>query len=296
MSAGLQVARVPEFWEVDLSEIEWSGEKLDSGGYGSVYRGWWTGIPVALKQVILDESRAFGDSATIDVAPPAESATGTRQPSASSSRAGVGRERHTVADPKGTLFRETRTELPGRTTRTFAADDGSGGGYTRKRSICMVQLSSLFVLPLYGIGNDVNGKPLFVSPIMENENAQDYLEQFKKKCNGDDEAYQNECLNLLYDIARGMAYLHNIARVKQTDLKSGNVLITAQGHGVITDFGFAQRLGDDASSAPRTIWYMPPERLASFLDPHEPLENPSGSDTVVKDTVTYAGTSTKLES
>ncbi|KXS19660.1 RNI-like protein [Gonapodya prolifera JEL478] len=222
MSAGLHAARVPEFWEVDPSEIEWSGAKLGRGGFGSVYR-----------------------------------------------------------DLDRTLFRSTQsthTRLPGRTTRTFSADYGpETGGYSRKdfdrEAFVWYTMASPFVLPLYGIGNDVNGNPFFVSPIMENGNAEVYLKRFKEKCNGDDTAYHKECLGLLYDVVRGMVYLHRVARVTHTDLKPGNVLVTSQGWGVITDFGFAQLWGDEDTPVPGTLWYLPPERLGRFLGPSDTSNN-----------------------
>ncbi|KXS17180.1 hypothetical protein M427DRAFT_68595 [Gonapodya prolifera JEL478] len=131
----------------------------------------------------------------------------------------------------------TLVQRSGRATRTLSAEDGVESGYTRKDfdrgAFVWYTMSSPFVLLLYGVGNDVNGRPFSVSPIMANGNTEDYLKRYKEKCHGDDGRYHKECLGLLYDLARDMAYLHGVVLVKHTDLKPGNVLVTSQGVGVI---------------------------------------------------------------
>eukprot|EP00884_Botryococcus_braunii_P023401 jgi/Botrbrau1/9745/Bobra.0388s0032.2 len=49
---------------------------------------------------------------------------------------------------------------------------------------------------------------------------------------------------LALDVARGMAYLHS-RTIIHLDLKSGNVLLTADGHAKIADVGIAQLLGEN---------------------------------------------------
>eukprot|EP00884_Botryococcus_braunii_P023403 jgi/Botrbrau1/9747/Bobra.0388s0034.1 len=67
---------------------------------------------------------------------------------------------------------------------------------------------------------------------------------------------------LALDIARGMAYLHS-QRVLHLDLKSGNVLLTTDGHAKIADVGIAQLLGESQSHCSnlelKMLPYLAPE-------------------------------------
>ncbi|KXS15289.1 hypothetical protein M427DRAFT_32502 [Gonapodya prolifera JEL478] len=164
MPASLQTARVPEFWEVDTKEVEWTTERLGRGGFGT--------IPVALKLVVLSESQAILGVST--------SGDGSAAPAADSS-------------------------------------DGA-------RLEC--------------VGNDVNGRPFFISPIMENGNVEQYLARLKGS-----PTYHEEVFGL-----------------------PGNVLVTAEMRGAVTDLGFAQITGGDESIVlPGSMMYLPPERLGHAL-------------------------------
>ncbi|KXS14887.1 kinase-like protein [Gonapodya prolifera JEL478] len=118
---------------------------------------------------------------------------------------------------------------------------------------------SPFVLPLYGVGSDVNGFPFFISPVMENGNVETYLRSVKNQSNFREE--------VLYDLARGMEYLHDVANVVHTDLKPGNALVNRDKRGVIADFGFAQLTGlmSKSMSLPGSWRFLPPERLGHAL-------------------------------
>ncbi|KXS21978.1 hypothetical protein M427DRAFT_142268 [Gonapodya prolifera JEL478] len=99
-------------------------------------------------------------------------------------------------------------------------------------------MTSPFVLPLYGVGFDNKGVPFFVCPIMEGGRVDHYFERRKEQLHGQTTELDRECIGLLYDIARGMLYLHEVAGVIHTDLKPGNALVTRDGRGLVTDFGF----------------------------------------------------------
>ena len=58
-------------------------------------------------------------------------------------------------------------------------------------------------------------------------------------------------LQLMEDVAEGMAYLHGVHRSIHRDLKSPNVLLGEEGNGIlrakVADFGLARILGDKSS-------------------------------------------------
>ncbi|KXS18673.1 hypothetical protein M427DRAFT_53611 [Gonapodya prolifera JEL478] len=54
-------------------------------------------------------------------------------------------------------------------------------------------MTSPFVLPLFGVGSDVKGRPYFISPIVENKNVGTYL-RVVQKVHGVGDGYQEEVL------------------------------------------------------------------------------------------------------
>lgn len=83
-----------------------------------------------------------------------------------------------------------------------------------------------------------------------------------------------ECWNLLYDVASGLAYLHNREpAVIHKDIKPDNILISDDGHYMITDFGISVKMRDTMTVAQRqqqisgTFRYMPPEYFSSSPKP-----------------------------
>ncbi|KAL3670137.1 hypothetical protein V7S43_004452 [Phytophthora oleae] len=88
------------------------------------------------------------------------------------------------------------------------------------------ELRDPHILPLYG-ANNVGYPLLFVSGRAELGNFRDYLL-----------AHRHQVWGLFLDAARGIAYLHKHKRV-HGNLKCNNLLVTAQGVGVVSDFAFA---------------------------------------------------------
>ncbi|KAJ7760469.1 kinase-like domain-containing protein, partial [Mycena metata] len=73
-------------------------------------------------------------------------------------------------------------------------------------------------------------QPAFVvSPFCANGNALDYLAKNRKA----------DKMQILYDIGRGMEYLHG-QNVVHGDLKARNVLINDEGRALVADFGLAK--------------------------------------------------------
>ncbi|KXS14205.1 kinase-like protein [Gonapodya prolifera JEL478] len=276
-STGPEKTGVPEFWEIDPSEVKWTKTLLGAGGYGAVYEGWWRGnIKVALKRVLLKDVRtkkvssavhAPGEARSVAVAAEGDDNTFLATPDPSSYMDDLALRTQTLSiSPK----KDDRMALPFLSTMGGRSTIGgqSDGGYTRKdfdrEAYVWYTMTSPFVLPLYGVGSDVNGQPYFVSPVMEKGNVKEYLMTLKPT--PEDEKYHNLVAGLLYDIARGMVYLHDVANIVHTDLKAGNILVDSEGRVRVTDFGFAKPVDDVAKvTLPGTGTYLPPERLASFL-------------------------------
>ncbi|KAG6332874.1 hypothetical protein ID866_6209 [Astraeus odoratus] len=85
------------------------------------------------------------------------------------------------------------------------------------------------VLPLMGITTDFHKTLSTVSQWMGAGNAHDYVQ---------DEAVDPR--PLIADVARGLCYLHNhsMGPIAHGDLKGPNVLISGEGHALLTDFGY----------------------------------------------------------
>ncbi|KAG8941692.1 hypothetical protein FRC03_004181, partial [Tulasnella sp. 419] len=89
------------------------------------------------------------------------------------------------------------------------------------------------VVPLLGLTMDPQNLPTLVSPWYCNGNVIQYLESHRG-CNR---------LGLAIDVANGLSYLHSIP-VVHGDIKGENVLIDANGHASLCDFGMSQFLDE----------------------------------------------------
>ncbi|KXS19688.1 kinase-like protein [Gonapodya prolifera JEL478] len=114
------------------------------------------------------------------------------------------------------------------------------------------------VLPFFGACVEAP-LPWMISPFMERGNVLHYLSTFEDGP-GDDLR-----LSLIYDISKGMQYLHS-QKVIHSDLKSVNVLVSNDGAALVTDFGFVRVRSKTRSTlsknmnVPGTFQWMPPER------------------------------------
>ncbi|KAL1735313.1 kinase-like domain-containing protein, partial [Schizophyllum commune] len=118
-----------------------------------------------------------------------------------------------------------------------------------KEALIWRQLNHPNVLPFYGVYymDDARSMLCLVSPWMEHGHVMEYLKKGPSSINR---------VALAYDIASGLAYLHD-ENVVHGDLKGANILVSASGKACIGDFGLSSvtdmasicQKGNDASSS-----------------------------------------------
>lgn len=153
----------------------------------------------------------------------------------------------------------------GRTTEQFLKDVSNEAVVW-----CHVQHASC--LPFYGVFHFNDGAPrtCLVSPWMKNGHLNAYLQRTDA-----------DCTPLIFDIARGLEYLHGMQpTIVHGDLKGVNILVTSSGRACLADFGLAFTQDSQAQRQTTTISvagtssFMAPEllearansRLLSTLD------------------------------
>ncbi|KAI6046336.1 kinase-like domain-containing protein [Pisolithus marmoratus] len=128
-------------------------------------------------------------------------------------------------------------------------------------------LSHPNIVPFLGIASDLSkyGGPSLVSPWYPNGNLKQYMELHHFRLSF------RERLEMLYELANGLWYLHNS--------NVGNVLIGDHGEVVITDFGLSRILevaGFTTSNVHGTTRYFAPELC--IINSERPLQKSKESD------------------
>ena len=106
-------------------------------------------------------------------------------------------------------------------------------------------------------------QPYLIMPLCQNGSAFKYVA-------GKERITEEQCWNMLHDVAAGLAYLHakNPPLIHQ-DIKPDNILISDEGLYMITDFGISARVrstirnGMAQEQSGGTLAYMGPERFSS---------------------------------
>lgn len=108
-------------------------------------------------------------------------------------------------------------------------------------------------------------QPYLIMPLCQNGSAFKYVA-------GKERITEEQCWNMLHDVAAGLAYLHakNPPLIHQ-DIKPDNILISDEGAYMITDFGISARVRSTIRSNKKeeeeqsggTLAYMGPERFSS---------------------------------
>ena len=107
-------------------------------------------------------------------------------------------------------------------------------------------------------------QPYLIMPLCQNGSAFKYVA-------GKERITEEQCWNMLHDVAAGLAYLHgkNPPLIHQ-DIKPDNILISDEGLYMITDFGISARVRSTIRNGMQaeeqsggTLAYMGPERFSS---------------------------------
>lgn len=107
-------------------------------------------------------------------------------------------------------------------------------------------------------------QPYLIMPLCQNGSAFKYV-------TGKERITEEQCWNMLHDVAAGLAYLHakNPPLIHQ-DIKPDNILISDEGLYMITDFGISARVRSTIRNGMQageqsggTLAYMGPERFSS---------------------------------
>ena len=109
--------------------------------------------------------------------------------------------------------------------------------------------------------------PYLIMPLCKNGSAFKYI-------TGKERITEEQCWNLLHDVAAGLAYLHEKEPpLIHQDIKPDNILINDEGHYMITDFGISARVRSTIRGAQAqeqsggTLAYMGPERFSATPKP-----------------------------
>lgn len=112
-----------------------------------------------------------------------------------------------------------------------------------------------------------NRMPYLILPYCKNGSAFSYL-------TNDNRITEDDCWNMLHDVAAGLAYLHDkVPPLIHQDIKPDNILISDEGHYMITDFGISARIrstirnGMAQEQSGGTLAYMGPERFSATPKP-----------------------------
>ena len=143
---------------------------------------------------------------------------------------------------------------------TPAGDDGVDVARFRREVLLLARLQHPHIVPVLRDGI-ADGRPYFVMPLVEGESLRERLHRGGPLPLG-------EAVRVLRAVAAALAYAH--ARgVVHRDMKPDNVLLSAGGAAMVSDFGVARaiavaRAGDDpdAGLVDGTPAYMAPEQAA----------------------------------
>ncbi len=122
------------------------------------------------------------------------------------------------------------------------AADADERRFAAERSI-LARLEHAAIARLIDGGLDADGRPWLVTEYVDGEPIDQYFRTHKISL--------RQALGLLVELADALAHAHANLIVHR-DIKPGNVLVTADGHVKLLDFGIATLLESDATRATRT--------------------------------------------
>ncbi|KAF8300165.1 kinase-like protein [Clavulina sp. PMI_390] len=147
----------------------------------------------------------------------------------------------------------------------------------RREIISQIQIHHRNVLPILGIASSDTHPLSIITPLAANGNALRYLS------NKDAPQRVGPLLQIIRDIASALEYLHGLLPpIVHGDLHGKNVLIDAEGHALLCDFGLSRIKHEITRSATNIqeggkLRYLAPEVL-QLLDTNQSFRTTPASD------------------
>lgn len=133
-----------------------------------------------------------------------------------------------------------------------------------------VNHTNLLTPTYYGITEKKH--PYLIMPYIKNGSAFQYVAEGRKMP-------EDECWKMLHDVAAGLACLHEkTPPMIHQDIKPDNIMISDEGHYLITDFGISVKVRNTirnavaAEQSAGTLAYMGPERFSATPQPMLPSD------------------------
>jgi serine/threonine-protein kinase len=139
------------------------------------------------------------------------------------------------------------------------------------------------VVPVYGLGQDADGRPFYAMRFIQGDTLKDALDRFHQTAFADPGARELEFRKLLrrfLDVCNTMAYAHSRG-VLHRDLKPNNVLLGPYGETLVVDWGLAKVIGGPDDE---------PLPVAALSDSALPVKLSSGSELVATEMGERLGT------
>jgi serine/threonine protein kinase/tetratricopeptide (TPR) repeat protein len=126
------------------------------------------------------------------------------------------------------------------------------------------------IIPVYGLGHDVAGRPFYAMRFVEGDSLKEAVEAFHgdnklKKDPAERDSRLRELLRRFTDVCNAVAYAHSRG-VLHRDLKPGNVMLGPYGETLVVDWGLAKPVRDvlsaESASADGSSLMQGPIRLS----------------------------------
>ena len=112
------------------------------------------------------------------------------------------------------------------------------------------------IVTVYDVGHADDGTPFIVMEHVEGRTLEDILEK--------DVLRLDHAFRIAYDVLAGLSYAH-AQNIVHRDIKPSNIMVTADFHAKIMDFGIAHVVGSELTADGDVLgipYYMAPEQLS----------------------------------
>jgi serine/threonine-protein kinase len=151
----------------------------------------------------------------------------------------------------GELNREVALK---RIQERYASDPGSRRRFLREAEITG-RLEHPGVVPVYGLGQDAEGRPCYAMRFIQGESLKDAIQRFHAadgldRDPGEDRLALRQLLGNLVAVCKTMAYAHSRGIIHR-DLKPANIMLGKYGETLVVDWGLAKAFERDEPAQPQ---------------------------------------------